>query len=174
MMPDQTPELTTRQQLELDLETARIALAQAERDVQETLKKAEGANKELTEAKEDLNTTLKNVFDISKLSFETTKHLTTLSAGSIVLLVTFLEKLFNTNREWIALIGIALVSFVLSIICAMFSMTQWPDTMLFYLASDKTERRSQAYKQRRTDRAAFLAFLLGIICLVIFALKNLY
>jgi O-antigen/teichoic acid export membrane protein len=58
-----------------------------------------------------------------KLFFESMKHLTTLSTGSILLLVTFLEKLFS-NPRWKALIAVTLVSFVVSIVCSVSSMLQ--------------------------------------------------
>ena len=56
-------------------------------------------------------------FDIEqvKLIHDHTKHLTTLSAGSIVALVTLYEKL-AASHNWKFLIAIALISFVASII----------------------------------------------------------
>jgi hypothetical protein len=166
--------LTTREQLELDLEETKRRLDQSEREVETATRKLEVANKTLDEARDEFKTMVRNIIDISKNSFEAMKHLTTLSAGSIVLLVTFLEKLFSTNREWIALIGIALVCFVVAIICAMFSMTQWAETMTVLIAGKREEIEPREQQQQTTERAAFLTFLIGIICLIIFALKNLY
>jgi hypothetical protein len=43
------------------------------------------------------------------------KHLTTLNTGSILIVATFLEKLFE-QPKWNVLVGVSLVSFIVSII----------------------------------------------------------
>lgn len=48
-------------------------------------------------------------------TFEYLKHLATLSTGSTLLLVTFLDKLF-VNPEWKVCIAVSLISFVLTVI----------------------------------------------------------
>ena len=111
--------------------------------------------------------------ELSKMSFESMKHLTTLSTGAIVLMVTFLEKLFSSNREWTALIGAALISFVLSIVTSASALVQINNllTSVFTLHADMHWRDKF---RMWTNVVAFTSFVIGIILLVIFAFKNLY
>ena len=98
------------------------------------------------------------------------KHLTTLSTGSIVLIATFLEKLF-ANPEWKVLVGMALVSFILSII----------GTLASHVLSILDVENAENQLSRSTGVAGVVAivlsfggFLIGIGSLAVFALKNLY
>jgi hypothetical protein len=103
----------------------------------------------------------------NKLFYDTFKHLTTLSTGSILILVALLEKLF-TNPRWKFLVIIALVSFIVSIITSILSM--------FFVAGAITDVALSTEK-RAEDIVAFvstIAFLLGIISFVVFAIKNFY
>ncbi len=144
-----------------------------EREHAQLSQRIDELNKKKVELEKRIESFRTSSLDINKFSFEAMKHLTTLSAGSIVLLVTFLDKLFSTGRDWIGFVEMALVLFVLAIICAMFSLMQWTMVMTLFIA-DKPEVKSQARRQHRVEQMAFLAFTLGIVCLVIFALKNLY
>jgi hypothetical protein len=160
--------LTTRQRAEAEL-------ANIERELEFSNFKLKEANEKLAEATKKYESILNRILDINKISFEAMKHLTTLSAGSIVLMVTFLERLFNTNREWISLIGLALICFVGSIACATSSMIQWPMVMSRVVTAKKMgDVQPQALRQHKIERVAFITFLIGIISLVVFALKNLY
>jgi hypothetical protein len=111
---------------------------------------------------------------ISAVSFEAMKHLTTLSTGSVLLLVTFLEKLFAGYREWTGLIGVALVSFVLSIVAAMWTLMQASTTLSFEGSRDVTRFVELQKSRKLTETIAFGTFLLGVVCLCVFALQNLY
>ena len=75
------------EKMEEELSEARIKLAQSDRRIVELTETKNDAKEQLAKFKA---TTL----EINKVSFEAMKHLTTLSAGSILLLVAFLEKLF--------------------------------------------------------------------------------
>ncbi len=55
-----------------------------------------------------------------KLFIEHTKHLTTLSAGSIIAIVTLYEKI-SASHEWKLLIAVSLTSFIISILAGMFA-----------------------------------------------------
>jgi hypothetical protein len=173
-MSEQIPKLTTREQLEAELAITRNKLAQSEHEIERSRGKLEEANKRLVEAREEFNTHISNFIDINKISFEAMKHLTTLSAGSIILMVTFIEKLFTANREWTSLIGTTLICFVISIVCAVSSMTKWGISMMFLITGNFADSKARAHRQLRIERTAYLMFLLGIISFVIFALKNLY
>lgn len=131
---------------------------------------------DLEEQKADMKEHMKfirsSMVDINKLSFEAMKHLTTLSAGSLLLLVTFLEKLFVNRRAWTALVGIAIVLFIISIIAAMYALMQSSMVITKFVVDENDEQRS--VRKVATEFLAFLAFILGIISLAIFALKNFY
>ena len=124
-------------------------------------------------AAEEVENRQKQILEVSKISFESMKHLTTLSTGSIVLMITFLEKLFSTNREWTGLIGAALICFVVSILTAASSLIQLTNllTSVFALQKDMHFRDNL---RNISTAVAFCSFILGIILLVIFAFKNLY
>lgn len=106
-----------------------------------------------------------------KTQYDLFKHLTTLSTGSILLFVTFLEDIF-TQPKWKLLIGVAFGAFTLSILASLMLM------LLFsgYIRNlGRTEKFQNAVK---ILKVAFLTaiggFLVGITCLIIFAMKNLY
>lgn len=104
-----------------------------------------------------------------KLLYDAFKHLTTLSTGSILLLATFLEKFFK-NPEWPALIAVALVGFIVSIVSAFITMLVLSDN-IFYLR-EKSETGS------RSGTIGFYislgSFVISIFSLTVFSLKNFY
>src|ERR1700742_2087223 len=73
---------------------------------------------------QDVAQDLKTLQESEKLFFESMKHITTLTTSSLVLLVTFLEKIFKDNRHWQGLVAITFASFIVSIICSVSSMLQ--------------------------------------------------
>ena len=173
--------LTTKEQLQAKLDESRRQLEISQRELEENERAIERNNKRLAAstqrlaiAQNELNSFINISLDINKLTFEAMKHLTTLSVGSILLMVTFLEKLFSTNREWTALVGVALISFVISILCAMSAMTRWPIVLTLLVTAKQEETRPIAIREGKVQRAAFVTFILGITFLVIFAIKNLY
>jgi hypothetical protein len=162
--------LTTRQQLELET-------AEKERQHARAVHELERVKEELAIALDERKSLVNTTIDVYKLSFEAMKHLTTLSVGSIVLMVTFVERLFNTNREWTGLIGFSLICYVTSIVCAMASMTEWPTVLGLMVTAKKSDKEgvmSTALRPVKRERVAFLTFLIGIVSLIIFAFKNLY
>jgi|SRR5215213_3792250 len=107
-----------------------------------------------------------------KLYYDFYKHLTTLCTGSILILVTFLEKIF-ANPKWKALVIAAFGFFVLSIIACVLEMVS--------IASDVQKMGPATEDEHYEEKmvlyigiSAFTCFPLGILCLVIFAMKNLY
>ncbi len=61
-----------------------------------------------------------------KLGYDLFKHITTLSTGTLLILITFLEKLFQ-NPSWKFLVSVSFVSFIITIIFSiviMFFLTQ--------------------------------------------------
>lgn len=104
--------------------------------------------------------------EANKLFYDVFKHLTTLSTGSILILATLLETVF-TSPQWLFLIIIALVSFIVSIVSAV--------RMMFFQASAVLMLKVET---TRGELAGFIltvgSFLLGIISFVIFAVRNFY
>lgn len=103
-----------------------------------------------------------------KLQYDIYKHLTTLSTGSIILVVTFLERLFK-NPVWKPLIIVSLISLFLSIFGSF--------TVMNILASQIREMEADERYEKKHVIIIFAAlglFLLGIICLIVFASKNLF
>ncbi len=104
-----------------------------------------------------------------KLYFESMKHLTTLNTGSILLLVTMMEKLFKSPRWWGLIVG-SLASFTVSIVCSVSSMLQSANYV-------KWEGRIQSVESAIKDLMYYIAlitFVLGIVCLIVFTTKNLF
>ena len=109
--------------------------------------------------------------EIYKLEFEYLKHLTTISTGSILLLVAFLDKIF-TRPECKSAIAISLISFLLSIIlCAISQAT------IIEKASEKDNLTWRNKIQNLTVGLflfALFSYVIGVISLVVFGLKNLF
>jgi len=98
--------------------------------------------------------------------YNTFKHLTTLSTGAILILATFLEKIFM-NPTWKCLIAITLVSFLISTLFAVFTMMYISD------AISKISKRIMICI-RVTYLISGICFILGILFLIIFVFRNLY
>jgi len=109
--------------------------------------------------------------EIYKLEFEYLKHLTTISTGSILLLVAFLDKIF-TRPECKTAIAVSLISFLLSIIlCAISQAT------IIEKASEKDNLTWRNKIQNLTVGLflfALLSYVIGVISLVVFGLNNLF
>src|SRR5687768_10984846 len=102
-----------------------------------------------------------------KLQYDIYKHLTTLSTGSILLLITFLEKLF-AKPVWKGLVLIAL--------CCLFASILTSFIVMNLMASQVREMEVDQRFVKRNLTVIIIAlgtFLLGIISLIIFAVKNL-
>ncbi len=109
--------------------------------------------------------------EYAKNVVEFIKHLTTLSTGAIVLQIAFLEKVFP-HPHWKAFIAVSLLSFTLSIVASGVAYT----TLL------PAGRSRWLFGPITTGEmvglfgiwVSLLGVLLGILNLVIFALKNLF
>ena len=107
-----------------------------------------------------------------KLHFDAVKHITTLCTGSILILVTFLEKLF-VRPVWKLLVSIAFGLLVLSIVGSIYAM--------LYIASAVRDITSVGSFDRKRGMNVILIFLVlgyvgfvaGIVCLILFAIRNL-
>ena len=112
-----------------------------------------------------------NQTEYYKAVFEYQRHLTTLSTGSIVLISTFLEKLF-INPEWKPLIAVPLCSLLVSIIGSMLAYTFFVENMPGNL-SDQNWPHGQRIMTGFGVFRPWAGFLLGVISLTAFSIKNL-
>jgi hypothetical protein len=108
-----------------------------------------------------------NKLDAAKLTVECVKHLATLSTGSILLVVAFLEKLFKVPKlKWCIVVSLA--AFVLTILTSL---------VLFFISVQQVED-DFANQDSLLTSVVFLgmfgAFVIGIVSLVIFFVANLY
>ncbi len=101
-----------------------------------------------------------------KHSFKYLRHLTTLSAGAIVLQVGFLEKLFPAP-QYKALVAVSVVAFTGSILSSV--VTQW--ALLSYLADGSVKHDTKA---GCLVILMWMGFLVGLVTAVAFALINLF
>lgn len=104
------------------------------------------------------------------------KHLATLSTGSIFLQILLLEKVF-TQPKWKALIASSLISFTL---CIIGTVVAYTFALTRSVATRNTGLRLWRLSTTRVILEflslgiTWLGFLVGIIALTTFALKNLY
>lgn len=109
--------------------------------------------------------------EIYKLEFEYLKYITTICTGSILLVITFLDKLFE-KPELKTAIAISLCSFLVSIIICAFTMAS-----IIEKASEKNDLSWRNKVQKFTIGLIFTAlgaYLVGVVSLVWFGLKNLF
>lgn len=95
---------------------------------------------------------------------EYVKHLTTLSTGSIVLQVAFLEKVFP-HPQWRALIVISLCAFGISVLGSV--VAYW-----LLMNELRTYTETQAYRLAGSFIVIWASFLIGIVALGAFGIRN--
>ena len=103
-----------------------------------------------------------------KLYFDAMKHLTTLSTGSILILVTFLQKVFYSPK-WRILVALAFLSFIGSIVFSFSRMIHAAHDVgnLGHVSEDLLNVSESSYL------LAIVCFLVGLICLIVFVSRNL-
>jgi hypothetical protein len=120
-----------------------------------------------------------DVAEVIKLGFEWMKQLTTLSAGSIVVIGTFLSNIFPTDEQgaltvpWYTkvLIGAAFVGFGVSLIVSAKAMDTYRGILERFL---RRERPEEIYSRatKITISLPLLFFTVGVICFGIAVLLN--
>jgi hypothetical protein len=99
------------------------------------------------------------------------KHINTLSTGSILLMVTFLEKIFtNPHQKWLVIIS--LIMFLTSIIGGVLLKTILSANALDGIDENYVDK-SEILLKRIGVLIMWIGFLLGIISLGIFGIINL-
>jgi hypothetical protein len=110
-----------------------------------------------------------------KMQFDVFKHLTTLSSGSILFLVTFLGK-SGQQPLWRPLVAVSFVCFLLSSVSAVVVMLAIARTIRRNEMTDKGEKKPVgvfAYCTQYGFRFTVCAFGAGVLSLVLFGCKNL-
>jgi hypothetical protein len=102
-----------------------------------------------------------------KLLYDSLKHLTTLSTGSVILLATLLEKFFKTPR-YSDLVSFAFGLLVLSSMSAFATMLALSDSIFHFKEATETGSRTG----KLWFRLSLLSFGTGISLFVLFALLN--
>lgn len=102
-----------------------------------------------------------------KLGYDLFKHITTLSTGTLLILITFVEKLFQ-NPTWKFLVSISFVSLILVIILSL--------VLMFFVTDGIGELEELHEQETKTNRWIFISaivfFMIGMLSFVIFALVN--
>lgn len=109
--------------------------------------------------------------EVYKIEFDYLKHLTTVSTGSILLIVAFLEKIFK-QPAYKPAVAVSLVCFMLTIILCAISQAS-----IIEKASEKEDVVLRNKVQNITVILfiiALLSFVIGMISLVIFGVRNLF
>jgi putative intracellular protease/amidase len=109
----------------------------------------------------------KDHIDGLKTFFETLKHVTTLSAGSILLLATLLEKIFKTP-SWRPLIAVIFLFFAVSLIFSVFGM--W--SAAHFIRASGEDEVDIARLSMACAIGSLGGFLFGFVALIAFSLKN--
>lgn len=102
-----------------------------------------------------------------KLGYDLFKHITTLSTGTLLILITFLERLFQ-NPTWKFLVSISFTSLVFVIVLSL--------VLMFLIAGGIGEFGELQEREYKINRWIFIFtigfFVVGIISFVAFALVN--
>ena len=117
-----------------------------------------------------------------KLAFEAAKHLTTLNAGSIVVIGTFLSMIFPTDSQGILmvplyiklLLGAAFVGFGTSLMVSTFAMFTFRNALQTYLDSGNRNHFFRLLLGIVGVSLPFVLFSGGLICFGIAVLLNLF
>jgi len=110
-----------------------------------------------------------HAIEFHKAFFDYLKHITTLSTGSVILLAAFLEKLF-VQPKWKFLVAVALVGFMLSVVASVIVHSMM--IINFEPGEEPTDKETMALVTILIG--AWLGFLIGIVSLTIFSIKNLF
>lgn len=128
---------------------------------------------------------LEKLKEVFKYHYDYYKHMTTLNAGSILIIIALLEGIFKEPKG-IVIILVSIVCFVLSLICSLIIMSMMGNLALYmagvyaaFIAKDikgieKISDRAKSTHGKTKDIGILntIFFLLGIVMLVCFAFIN--
>jgi uncharacterized membrane protein YfcA len=122
-----------------------------------------------------------DIAEVIKLGFEWMKQLTALSAGSIVVIGTFLSNIFPTDKQGTLtiplgiklLIGAAFVGFGVSLIVSAIAMDTYRAILVLFLRGDRQEE-IYSRTRRLTIYLPLRSFAVGVICFGAAVLLNMF
>ena len=106
----------------------------------------------------------------AKITVDYFKHLTTLSTGSVLLIATFIEKIF-TNPSWKPLVAVSVGAFLVSLISAVGVMSAFVWDPHDHSDSSSVSRTLLIVLG---TVGAWAGFLVGMLVFAAFAMRNLY
>ena len=109
--------------------------------------------------------------EVDKETLSYLRHLTTLSTGCVLVLVTFLEKIFP-KPLWKCLIIIAVAAFLLSLLSAVFAQVAYLKHMRIRLWEGKDPPPSLRTLVAYSLPCAFVFLFIGVLALGILAIRN--
>jgi hypothetical protein len=104
--------------------------------------------------------------EFRRLLHDYIKHLATLSTGSILLIITFREKL-SDRPHWTWMVAIAMACFAISLLASVIAQISSLDTLSFEQSPKELEDATGW-----SMILCWLAFLLGIAFFVTFGIRN--
>ena len=104
-----------------------------------------------------------------KLLYDSVKHLTTLSTGSILILIALLEKVFK-EPKWPYLIPVGFLCLTLSMLGSVITMIILSNSVFYF----REDLELGSKKGAVVFYLSLAAFILGMVSIVFFALKNFY
>ena len=140
---------------------------------------------------DELVKSMESMKETQRIQFDYFKHLTTLSTGSILIIVAFLEKVFS-YPEWIILAVFSIIALAVCLVASLFAMTPCSNVILditglrtIMTVGDKSTEERIKYKNKFSgkiskslkrigilDHISKYSFLLGIALFLIFAILN--
>jgi len=115
--------------------------------------------------------TITNKHEAVRAQLDYLKHITTLSTGSILLLATFMDKLL-TQPLWKSAVIVALIGFIVAVVACVVA-----HTMYIIVNYDAFEEKDIDDWRHTVTMISFvciwIGFLLGVLSLAIFGIRNL-
>lgn len=102
-----------------------------------------------------------------KLLYDLNKHITTLSAGTLLLMAGLFDKVFK-SPSWKALAGNAAASFAIAIVCCLIAMFGFATYSRKTLGTEEDPINFAA----KWFVCALCAFIVGVCSFTVFALRN--
>jgi hypothetical protein len=97
--------------------------------------------------------------------YDAMKHLSTLCTGTLVLLVSFVEKIFPPAPKWKLLFPVVLVFLLISVFTALLCMLYISEIL-------STNNHNRINRARGSYLVSLASFFIGLLILVVFSIKN--
>ncbi len=109
--------------------------------------------------------------EYAKQQIDYVKHITTLSTGAVLLLATFLERVF-AHPAWQGLAVVSISAFLLSTVSAVVTHTMFVGNPHYFAAADMPKGWPRSLAMSGLV-VMWISFLVAVIALGVFAIRNL-